>query len=107
MKPATKGTLKMTKFAFMDTNAGYFQGAYEANTLEDAIKFYASDVGLIEEIDLSTYYAEISSTDEKHLNQWADADFSNDDQDLSDKLDKIQWDHISDYTVRVMLGYKA
>lgn len=92
------------KFAFMDTNAGFFQGSYVANTLADAIKLYASDAGLISENNLSLLYAEITDEQEAHLNEWADCGFANDDSTLAEKLDAVQWSSLSDSEIRKALG---
>lgn len=82
----------MTTYAICDRNAGLLQGVYEAETIDDAIKAHAVEVGLIEEIDLAMLYATVTEAEKAEL--------------LREEFpESIEWSTIPDERVRDILGF--
>ncbi len=93
----------MARYAFMDTGAGYFQGAETADSLDDAIKAYADRVGLIEEIGLALRVANVSPEQERVLSDHYD--FTGMDDSEEAIAASISWSDLSDERVRSVLGF--
>lgn len=91
----------MTKtYAFCDTNAGLLQGIQTAETLDDAIRLHAAEVGLIEEISLDLAYAEVSESEAAALMKWSDSGCKSDFEPQG-----IVWHTKADDDVRETLGF--
>ena len=91
----------MALYAFMDAGAGFYQGAFSASSLDDALKAYDADVGLNEEIDLSLYVAEITPDQRSDLED----NYSFKGLKSDSPLHAIEWLELSDECVRSALGY--
>ncbi len=89
----------MALYAFMDVNAGFWQGVQEADTLEAALKLHAADVGLIPEGDLDLFHAEVTREQIAALEAWT-ANGS-----PSDTEPPVEWIRMSDENTREILGY--
>lgn len=92
----------MPIFAFMDCNAGFYQSSHVANDKNEAIRAYAAHVGLIEEIKLDLFIAEVSSEQLCVLEQVDSADMTDKEQST---IDIISWKKIGDADVREILGF--
>ena len=94
----------MTRYAFTDTGAGYYQGSQTADSLDEAIRLYAAHVGLPENIGLALRVAKVDAKQDAVLNidNFNFVRLSDEDEAVANT---IEWREISDEYVRQVLGF--